>query len=146
MEKEISEIGWQELEHQIEVAEANYMESVRMVAHYGADQDGWHGEAYGMHYAEQLKKMDELMRLKAIQRDFHIVHIKPKGKKVEIGCLVEIEIGTKKQKVIVDGFRYKSVIPVVTPESPIGTAILGKRVGDKFEVNGIKGFIKSIKL
>jgi len=128
----------------IEKKEKEYLKAVKMVAHYGADQDGWHGEAYAMHYHDQLKVQDELMRLKKIQNDCHIVEVENQRERVKIGNIVRLKIDDKKIKeFLVDGFQFGSEIQVISPESPIGKAIMNKEVGN---IVGYETIDKKIKV
>lgn len=127
----VSHQGEEALTRLLEKQEKDYLECVRMVAHYGADQDGWHGEAYAMHYAEQLKSQHELMRLKDIYSKREVVETV--GDKIGIGSSVKIEIEGKIQKFFIDGFRYENNPSVLTPETPLGKVLIGKKSGDNFK-------------
>lgn len=143
MEKMMTQKAAKKLKELIKAQEAKYMESVRAVALYGADQDGWHGEAYAMHYAEQLGHQDELMRLKKIEKDYGIAGVQ-KGNKVGLGSIVKIELDGKVSLLEVDGYKYPSEIPVITPEAPIAKLIIGKKSGEQIKLNNKNGSILEV--
>lgn len=66
-----------------------------------------------------------------------------KKKSVEVGCSIEVKIdGTNKKYTIVGPSEANPSQGLISNESPIGQAFLGKKIGDSIEVEAPAGLIK----
>lgn len=104
-----------------------------------------HETALSMMHIEQEKlnyKLAEILEQKAIldKIDITVLH-----SKVALGSLVQANgmllfISTALPKITIDG----KVIFAVSPQSPLGSKLLGNQIDFSFEINGTKYLIENI--
>lgn len=130
--KVISKTAETQIKAKIKKLEAQRADTHKDIGFHGNDQDGWHGEAYQLSMIEFFTLESKLNDLKKQLHNSEVVAAKDNGK-VSVGNEITIEIDGKIRKFIFDGISYDN--NVITPESPIGNAIYGKKVGDEVEYN-----------
>lgn len=119
-----------------------------------ASQDARSGADRAVNLAKGLAERNERVRAELDALDGFAPQLFPKGSRAALGALVEIEnedsgrtlflapVGAGLELTGPDGDGFFSV---VTPASPIGRAVMGKRVGDTFEI-ALKGDIQEYRV
>lgn len=101
-------------------------------------------ENAGYHSAKQeLEILDNrLEELEAIIQTAQVVNNKNK-QSVDLGSEVLVQSGKKKQTYsIVSKFEADPINGQISPDSPLGQALMGRKVGDQVKVNAPAGVIK----
>lgn len=103
-------------------------------------------ENAGYHSAKQeLEILDNrLEELEAIIQTAQVVNNNNKNKQsINLGSEVLVQSGEKKQTYsIVSKFEADPVNGQISPDSPLGQALMGRKVGDQVKVNAPAGVIK----
>lgn len=88
----------------------------------------------------RIEEIEELLKQATLIEDHHKT---ASGKaKVELGSTVTLHIGSKKEIFTVVGeWEADPLDKKISHESPLGKALLGKAIGDKFEVDAPAGKI-----
>ena len=105
-----------------------------------------HETALSMMHIEQEKlnrKISEYLEQKAILDKIDSTII---SKKVTLGTLVKangmlLYVSTALPKIVIDN---KSIF-AVSPQSPLGSKLMGNEVGFEFEINGTKYLVESVE-
>ncbi len=97
-------------------------------------------------YSEAIEKKEELemqiIKLEDIIKNAVIIKKKHQTGVVEIGSTVEVEKNGQKRKfVIIGSAEANPETGLISNESPLGLALLGKKVGEKIIVKTISGEI-----
>ena len=101
-------------------------------------------ENAGYHSAKQeLEIIDNrLEELEAIIQTARVVNNKNK-QSIDFGSEVLVQSGKKKQTyLIVSKFEADPINGQISPDSPLGQALMGRKVGDQVKVNAPAGVIK----
>lgn len=89
---------------------------------------------------QKINEIKTLLRKSSIKEE--TTH---KIKKVQIGTKVTFEINGKSRTVeIVNDFEIDPKRNRISAQSPIGNALMNKKVGDEFELNGKRGKVTKI--
>ena len=75
--------------------EIKHQEHVKELAFHGQEQDGWHGEMYGVTYEQLLKEQSKLEELSQLMTSYEIIN--PKKDKVSIGSIITLKIDGEKR-------------------------------------------------
>jgi len=85
--------------------------------------------------AEQERNETRIGEIETILQNVEIIK-KPKGdSKVQLGSHVKLKNGSVKQFQVVGTVEADPLNGKISDESPIGAALLGKKVGDSVEIN-----------
>jgi transcription elongation factor GreA len=100
-------------------------------------------DGYSLAVEENERNEAEIARLKALLKNSKVVK-NPGKSKVNIGHKVTISYNGKKEKVytIVGEDNANPMENKVSYKSPVGEALMGKKVGDKFTLKTPKGEFK----
>lgn len=83
---------------------------------------------------EQEKNELRISELEAILQNVEIIQPPKSGGKVMLGSTVKLENGSTKQFKVVGTVEADPLNGKISDESPIGQALLGKKVGDTVEI------------
>lgn len=91
---------------------------------------------------QALAFMDgRIVELEEVLHGVKVVTSHPKGQ-IDVGCKVTLHIGNKKEEFMIVGeWEADPMSKKISHESPLGKALLGKKVGDKVEVEAPAGKI-----
>lgn len=82
-----------------------------------------------------------ILELEEVLHGVKVVTSHPKGQ-IDVGCTVTLTINGKKEEfTIVGEWEADPISKKISHESPLGKALLGKKVGDKVEVEAPAGKI-----
>lgn len=99
--------------------------------------DGWHDNfAYEQAMAKEISLFYELKKKMENLKNIEIIESKNDGTRVDVGCIVEVEIDEERElyKLTADvNSSFIDEIPSITLNSPLGKAIYHKNIGDLFE-------------
>ena len=85
--------------------------------------------------AEQERNETRISEIEAILQNVEIIK-KPKGdSKVQLGSKVKLKNGTIKEFQVVGTVEADPLNGKISDESPIGAALLGRKVGEKVEIS-----------
>lgn len=85
--------------------------------------------------AEQDRNETRISEIQGILQNVEVIK-KPKGdSKVQLGSIVKLKNGSAKQFQIVGTVEADPLNGKISDESPIGTALIGKKVGDMVEIS-----------
>lgn len=120
-------------------------EVISRVAHARDEGDLSENSAYQFGKQEQEFLEGRIEELENILKTATLVtKLISKGKKtlVDVGCKVTVSVGGKKQDFFVVGdWEAKPAEKKISGSSPLGKALLGKKVGEKAEVDAPAGKI-----
>ena len=86
--------------------------------------------------AEQDRNETRISEIETILQNAEVIQ-KPKGdSKVQLGSTVKLKNGSVKQFQVVGTVEADPLNGKISDESPIGSALLGKKVGDSVEIKG----------
>jgi transcription elongation factor GreA len=96
---------------------------------------------------EQTQIEDRISDIENILKNYELIKAGKKKDVVELGESVVIESQEGKQRVltIAGSLEADPGEGKISDESPMGSAILGRKIGDSFEVNGKKYTIKRVE-
>ncbi len=105
-----------------------------------------HETALSMMHIEQEKLNKKLFEILLQKSILDKIDVNQNSKKIAIGSLIQTNgmllfMSTALPKISVD---EKTIISV-SPQSPLGSKLLGNEVGFEFEINGTKYLIESIE-
>lgn len=91
---------------------------------------------------QALAFMDgRILELEEVLHGVKVITSHPKGQ-IDIGCKVTLHINGKKEEFMIVGeWEADPMSKKISHESPLGKALLGKKVGDKVEVEAPAGKI-----
>lgn len=92
---------------------------------------------------EQSRLEGRISELEDILRNCAIIKKEQGNGTVKIGSIVKVKKGsTQMTYTIVGSNEAKPLQGLISNESPIGKAMLGKKIGEKFEVSAPSGIVK----
>lgn len=124
----------EEIDHRIQVVRPQALEDLKE-----AKSHGDLSENFEYYAAKRFKNQNE-SRIRYLQRMIRTAEVIPEDSasdEVGIDNTVEVEFledGTREEYKIVTTVRANSLNGLITNESPLGKALLGKKVGDIVEV------------
>lgn len=124
----------EEIDHRIQVVRPQALEDLKE-----AKSHGDLSENFEYYAAKRFKNQNE-SRIRYLQRMIRTAEVIPEDSasdEVGINNTVEVEFledGTREEYKIVTTVRANSLNGLITNESPLGKALLGKKVGDIVEV------------
>ena len=91
---------------------------------------------------QALSFMDgRILELEEVLHGVKVITSHPKGQ-IDVGCKVTLHINGKKEEFMIVGeWEADPMSKKISHESPLGKALLGKKVGDKVEVEAPAGKI-----
>ncbi|HMS31699.1 MAG TPA: transcription elongation factor GreA [Candidatus Saccharibacteria bacterium] len=96
---------------------------------------------------EQSQVEDKISELESILKNYELISAGKNRDVVELGESVVIESQDGKQRtlIIAGSLEADPTEGKISDESPMGKAMLGKKIGEEFEVNGKKYTIKRVE-
>jgi transcription elongation factor GreA len=96
---------------------------------------------------EQSQVEDKISELEVILKNYELISAGKNRDVVELGESVVIESQDGKQRtlIIAGSLEADPTEGKISDESPMGKAMLGKKIGEEFEVNGKKYTIKRVE-
>ncbi len=131
-----------ELENLIEVRRGEVLERIQRAKELGDTADN---PEYEEAQNEQAFVESRIMELERTIKAAEVVQKeKTKATHIKFGhkVTVETEAGEKRKYTIVGSPESDPLEGKISNESPVGKALLGKKVGDEIEVNAPKGLVK----
>lgn len=129
-----------ELEHLKREARAEIAERLRRAKEYG---DLSENSEYIDAKDEQSRLEGRIFELEEILRDIVIIKKSKNAITVKIGCTIDVEKNGKTMRYTIVGREEADPgANLISNESPLGRAFLGKKVGDAVEVETPGGKIK----
>jgi len=100
---------------------------------------------------EQGRMEARIRQLQAMLKDVQIVENEGPSDEVKIGSLVTLDFGFGPEKYLVGSMEEAKgrddIEEVLTPESPLGQALIGKQTGDvEYEANGQQMNVKILEI
>jgi len=97
-----------------------------------AKQDGWHGEEFKLASQKEQVSSKRLAELESILKFARVVTPVQQDQAVRIGngILLLYQEGGIKKKLILDGFRIKSIPNLISVQGPLGKGLLGAKVNE----------------
>ena len=143
----ITDEGLKKLEEELEnlktVGRADIAEKIRVARGYG---DLSENSEYDEAKNEQAKLEARIVEIEAMLKNVEIIEdIKGKAKTVVIGVKVKVideEFGEEEEYRVVGSTEANSREGKISDESPIGKALLGKKIGDVVTVEAPAGEFK----
>lgn len=87
-------------------------------------------------FEDQRYLEKRILELKEILSSYDIVHDNPNSSQVEIGSVVRVGFGQYEEEyTIVSALEADPINKKISDESPVGRALIGKRVGDTVVVS-----------
>ena len=130
------------LKRMIRQAEEETTKVIREGFESGASQDGHHDEGYQLSKRQSAVSDKRLAELRSVLSDAKIVTPVLQDFEIRLGNIVELLIDGARRHITMCG--YASVYEeaeVVSVSSPLGRALLGKKVGDCFEAQLPRGTV-----
>ena len=96
---------------------------------------------------EQSQVEDKISELESILKNYELISAGKNRDVVELGESVVIESQDGKQRtlIIAGSLEADPTEGKISDESPMGKSMLGKKIGEEFEVNGKKYTIKRVE-
>jgi transcription elongation factor GreA len=96
---------------------------------------------------EQSQVEDKISELEVILKNYELISAGKNRDVIELGESVVIESQDGKQRtlIIAGSLEADPTEGKISDESPMGKAMLGKKIGEEFEVNGKKYTIKRVE-
>lgn len=136
--------GLEKIKKEIEYRENELRNELAQTLNEMRDQgDLRENDGYTMAVEENEQNEEEILRLKELMINSKIVK-NPGKSKVDVGNKVTISYDGQKDKVytIVGEDNANPIENKISYKSPIGDALMGKKVGNKFELETPKGKIE----
>lgn len=138
--------GKKQLEERLEYLKvygrAEMAEKIRVAREFG---DLSENAEYDIAKEEQAKMEAEILEIEAKLHNVQVIDENVKGDKVDVGCevtLLDTSCGEELVFKIVGTHESDPLNKLISNESPIGKAILGKKKGDEALVRGKNGEYK----
>ncbi len=143
----ITDDGLKKLQQELETLKtegrADIAEKIKVARGYG---DLSENSEYDEAKNEQAKLEARIVEIEAMLKNVEIIEdIKGKAKTVVIGCKVKIvdcEYGDEDEYRVVGSTEADSLQGKISDESPMGKALLGKKIGDEVTVEAPGGEFK----
>jgi len=140
----LSKDGLENLKNELnELKNVKLVEIVSRVSKAREDGDLSENSAYQFGKQDQEFVEGRIEELEEIMKNAKLVTVDGRaGKKgiVDLGCMVTVSIGGKKQAFqIVGEWEAKPAEKKISGSSPLGKALMGKKIGEKVEVDAPAG-------
>lgn len=105
-----------------------------------------HETSRAMAQIEQENAAKKLAQLKTEKQRIQALEVNEDFNRVEVGAVVETNVMTFYLSLGLGRLEIDSkIIYAIAPGSPIGQAMIGKKIGDTFTINGKEQTIKNIQ-
>jgi transcription elongation factor GreA len=136
--------GKKELELELENLKSNRGEIAEKIAAARELGDLSENADYDAARDEQGQAETRISEIEDILLNAEIIEVK-KGSKITVGSTVELKVGAKRTTYqIVGPVEANPLESKISNESPLGSALIGKKAGDKVEIETPKGKTKYI--
>ena len=137
--------GKKELENELKELKKQRPEIAERIATARDFGDLKENEEYSAARNEQKVAENRILEIEDILKNAQVIR-SGKRTKVALGATVNLDMGGKKVEYTVVGtVEADPSKGMISDESPIGTALMGKKAGESFDFNGKKVKILSVK-
>ena len=137
----LTKAGFKQLSEQLELLKEKQTQLIDQIEEV-AQPDESGEDSLASQLKEELEIVDnKIDDLALVLTTSKIISKKNNNGIVQIGCQVKVKINKKKDKdfLIVSHFESDPHLSKISDESPIGQALMGKKVDDEFEVEAPAG-------
>lgn len=140
LEAQMSLAKYQNLKKQLETLEKQQKEEVLIVKDLSTTGDYSENAGYQSAKYQLRRTNNRIDRIKDLLSRAEIIEIEQQGDQIEIGHQVRLKSGNQERIYQILGpLEAKPEKGLISHHSPLGSALLGKKKGDKFSLNLNKG-------